>query len=871
MKKFLLALAVLAACSAVRAEDAEIGADGIFTLEKSGVSIAPRLFNSKWSGCKVKAAWGQSKDGVAVFSLVDGEPVVEGRATAAREGDKVRVRWDFEVKRDYTGKGLCLAASLPCDRFAGGTATCGNSTFDLPKTLAKPHLGYVTSDSVVLAPAVAPKLSFALATPCGVMFQDDRQWRTDDFAMRLSLAGDTLKAGERHSLEMTVSAEGGIASLFSGKLRIVPGADWIPFEDTTDVIAGSALDFSTLGWVDAPAGKYGRVVAKGGNFEFAGQPGVPQRFYGCNLCFTANYLSASEAQDFCERLRKIGYNALRIHHYERDLCDAKDGTTILPARMAELDHLLNACIENGIYLTTDLYVSRAVPWRTCGIDRDGNVPMDQYKELVLFHDGAFRNYLDFSRALLAHVNPKTGRRWADEPAFAFLALVNEGNPGNYGYAFMKSLPEAKARWEKWLAEHKAAEPETYRGITDAIPENAWENTPQNCAFNLFLTDVEIDFAERMKKFVREEIGSEILLTDLSCWKNPVSYQLVRRHYDYVDDHFYVDHPSFLEKNWQLPSKCPNANPARGTDLGFQGVIRHRLLEKPFTITEFNFSAPGQFRGVGGMMLGAQAALQDYDGIWRFAWSHSHDQVLRSGPVGYFNVATDPLQRATERAVLTLYLRRDMRELSKVVPVRLSEDELRHDFSKGPHNDFADIARGWGVGLGVTFDAGLKAAEDPGRPDGQVLLDRENGFFGVVTPRTAGFFAESGTHAAGPLVATVSGAPAAVWVSSLDDRPIERSGRLLLTHVTDVQDTDITYGDKAKRILLAWGRLPHLMRNGTAEIELKLAKPAKVHALNPDGSRRGECAAEYRTGKLRWKAAVGADPKSATYLYEIDVR
>ena len=113
--------------------------------------------------------------------------------------------------------------------------------------------------------------------------------------------------------------------------------DWVPVKDTTAVKAGSALDFSAAGWIDASAGKYGRVVRKGDHFEFAGKPGVKQRFYGVNLCFTANYMSAADAEELCTRLARIGYNALRIHHYERELCDAKDGTTIRPEKALRHD------------------------------------------------------------------------------------------------------------------------------------------------------------------------------------------------------------------------------------------------------------------------------------------------------------------------------------------------------------------------------------------------------------------------------------------------------------------------------------------------------------------------------------------------------
>ena len=37
----------------------------------------------------------------------------------------------------------------------------------------------------------------------------------------------------------------------------------------------------------------------------------------------------------------------------------------------EQDALVAACVRHGIYLTTDLYVSRRVPWRTIGVEEGG--------------------------------------------------------------------------------------------------------------------------------------------------------------------------------------------------------------------------------------------------------------------------------------------------------------------------------------------------------------------------------------------------------------------------------------------------------------------------------------------------------------------
>ena len=57
--------------------------------------------------------------------------------------------------------------------------------------------------------------------------------------------------------------------------------------------------------------------------------------------------------------------------------------------------------------------------------------MDEYKMAVHVNERAFEDFKDFSRALLDHVNPYTKLRYADDPALAWLSLVNEDNPGNF--------------------------------------------------------------------------------------------------------------------------------------------------------------------------------------------------------------------------------------------------------------------------------------------------------------------------------------------------------------------------------------------------------------------------------------------------------
>ena len=123
--------------------------------------------------------------------------------------------------------------------------------------------------------------------------------------------------------------------------------------------------------------------------------------------------------------------------------------------------------------------------------------------------------------------------------------------------------------------------------------------------------------------------------------------------------------------------------------------------------------------------------------------------------------------------------------------------------------------------------------------------------------------------AGCLAADCGGVPATIWASSLDGKPLAGSSRILLTHLTDVQNTGTTFEDDTMRVLLAWGGLPHLMRNARAKVGLVLS-PGKfeVFALDGDGSRRRAVPCVVKDGRLAFVADIGADPASATYMYEI---
>ncbi|MBR1609454.1 MAG: hypothetical protein IJ678_07560 [Kiritimatiellae bacterium] len=892
-----------------------------------GTTILPQLFEQGWTSHGATGGMNPDAEGWRAFTMNTtkgaGGPTIDGRVRFSENGDgTVRGEWKVVPEADAPILELCVSGQL--DFATTAAAVVDGREIAIPGDCNKMHLFRGEAATLSMRDkAGAERLRAVFGAPTRILLQDNRAWGGTTLSLRIFFAEGPVAGGREYAIRADFATpEAGLLGLSDGKaVQIKAGADWIPLANEPWIEPGSALDFTQALPHHAPAGKFGRVVAVGDHFELEGRPGVPQRFYGVNICGDANIPSTPEAAErFAANLARIGYNSLRIHHHERALLGGKgpnegagpdfDDTVPAPAAMDCFDALVAACAKHGIYVTTDLFVSRSwfTTWRSLGIDRDGCLPgTDAFKILCAFWEPAYTNLCEWSRNFLGHVNPYTGRSLAEEPALCALALVNEGNLGNWGGSRLRELPGVQEAWEEWLSA-KAGDP-AYAGIQHTIPDELYADdgaTPgrrHSAAFAIFLADMETRLAGRLTAFLRDELHCMAPLSSLSCWYNPVQYQIPREGFDYVDDHFYVDHPSFLGKSWQLPSRCANVNPMKGSAAGARSVAFRRLAGKPFTITEWNYSGPGRYRGVGGIATGVMGALQDWSGMWRFAWSHGRAGVEKpeTKTLGYFDMSGDPLGLAAERAALCLFLRGDMAPLKTAYPVVFAESDLRNPANGAPKcqaNGWLWAA--WNARLSVdsakdappaadgavyepfarsseTVKAELDAAGATEPGDGAVSIDKDTGTFLIDTPCTAGGFAESGAHSAGPLgfdlgAAGADGtAPATVWASSLDGEPIGKSAHVLLTHLTDVQNSDIRYADSDLTILLDWGKLPHLMRRGAAEVALKLdgdGEAPSVYRLSPSGRRVGEVAAAFEDGVLRFTARTDFDPASASYLYEI---
>jgi hypothetical protein len=140
-------------------------------------------------------------------------------------------------------------------------------------------------------------------------------------------------------------------------------------------------------------------------------------------------------------------------------------------------------------------------------------------------------------------------------------------------------------------------------------------------------------------------------------------------------------------------------------------------------------------------------------------------------------------------------------------------------------------------------------------------------------RTCGGFTEGGAIDAGVLsfrtkAKSNGSVPTTLWVSSLDGRPIEKSSRMLLVHLTDVQGEGTRYADAKRQVVLKWGK-GCLVERGTAEVTLKIFSPSgfKVYGLDTSGRRTAEIPSRVAHGALCFTVSTSGSQGGRMY-YEI---
>lgn len=802
MKQVFLSTVLSLVVSAVSAADVTIERSGELKFAFGGGFRAAALVNyNNWGA---SAAPRLALRGEAEYDLGTRErPFGQGRWTTVAQADgSVLVTNRFTLSRDVVSQACGTRIYLPYANYAGLSWQADGKRGLFPTNTTRASLFSGKMVRSFTLKRADETIVFSFPEPRIVNLSNDAAW-CDSFSLRLQKPGN-FKAGDVIEDVFTVAVNRRLTCGPADPIQAKRGPNWVPITMKKGVVPGGATDFSGWRLQDAPAGKHGWLKRVGSHFEFANRPDEAVRFYGVNLVSSCCWPERKEdADDMVARLVRSGYNTVRLHHFEcAGGITSKTGdpseTTLNATRMDQMDYLVAKLIEAGIYVTIDLYSYRTATWKSLGIDREGRPTFQQMKPLIHLTDAGFANWKTYAANLMNHVNPYTGRAYKDEPGLPLINLVNEAGL-QMGWNVCCDLP----------------------CVTEAFGRDVSQLMPAKIPdFKAVCARVEAKSLARMVPFLRE-LGVKALLSDLNNGPfTPELNALREKWLDFADDHFYVDHPNWLGVRLRLPYKNHNQHIFDYAESPVERTIRNRLPSMPFTVTEWNFSGPAQFRHQGGLYTAATAAEQAWDGLWCFTWAHGLSTLFEAtskAGLGNFDVMLDPIQQANERALVALYLRGDAK-------------------------------------IGTTT----------------LVKNRDEKSFTVSTPRTQGGAALAGKgFATERLSVTLTGANAAVWATAVDGQSLAASKRILLTHTTDVQNDGMRWADAKRTIVLARGKLPLLAEVGRAEVSLTVpAGDWTCWALETDGTRRSRISVAFKDGRLQLTADIARDPDSATILYEL---
>ena len=251
-----------------------------------------------------------------------------------------------------------------------------------------------------------------------------------------------------------------LAWLGAALISAAAQAQLVPFVLPWNDASPSVTDLSAM---NPPIGPSSRVTVNAdGHFVANGER---VRFLGVNFAGDSPFMPTNKADAVAARLAKFGVNCVRFHHLDAPWATgggllsytSTSSRAVNPAQLERVQYLVSRLKAHGVYADINLLVGRE--YRS----GDGLGPevttMDWKDQHILgfFNDTALALHKEYATRLLTPVNKFTGLSLAQDPAVAFVEIINEnGILQKWFDSGLDRLParyasELQARWNDWLA------------------------------------------------------------------------------------------------------------------------------------------------------------------------------------------------------------------------------------------------------------------------------------------------------------------------------------------------------------------------------------------------------------------------------------
>ena len=375
-----MALLCTSVSSAAGPAQAVIARDGSVRLARGSTTICQidaGLYDDQWRSAAATADTERSLElpALRLRLMTPGRQAIRAVATIIEETGQLRADYRFTPETDVVLNSLNVAAEFTVASLAGGAGRPTIARERFPATFSW-RRGSLQRLGAQAASRHCGGPSFGIWLSGTHQCVDSRQSAVGAYVLRahpeVIHGGRALPQGCRNTAEFCAVGRrryrGGTRCTGNdcGRRRVDSA------RSATGYRAGIRAGFLTPVAAWSAGGQTWMVTARDdGTFRFEQRPDQPARFYGVNLCFSSQYLTHPQSDQLAERLVRLGYNTVRLHHYESELTEnTPDRTRLNPQKLDQLDYLFAALTKRGIYVTTDLYVLRpCVSSRCCPVLR----------------------------------------------------------------------------------------------------------------------------------------------------------------------------------------------------------------------------------------------------------------------------------------------------------------------------------------------------------------------------------------------------------------------------------------------------------------------------------------------------------------------
>lgn len=344
-------------------------------------------------------------------------------------------------------------------------------------------------------------------------------------------------------------------------------------------------------------------------------------------------------------------------------------------------------------------------------------------------------------------------------------------------------------------------------------------------------------------FLKDQVGVRCPITG-SIGLGPLG-TLSQSKMDFVDAHAYWDHPTFPHRQWDMKDwlikNTPMVDKPEGATLW--QLAATRVAGKPFTVTEYNHAAPNEWEAECVPFIAAYAALQDWDGVFLFAYAHGHPYDKQK-TASFFDIEGNPLKMPLMPLAARLFLGGAVQPLPPLTvhPKRapMLETGSRYYYTVWPF--VRDVlAVKWQDAmekrLALSFDGAEANAAAGGPAPRWTVNGPGTGQFSLDAPNAAvrvGFFGGTSTKL-GPVTIKQIDSPFTVFLLVAADprQSLESADRLLLAAVGRARNTDMQWDAGHHTVADHWGRTPTQIETVRAMIDVGPSR--ELIPLNAEGA------------------------------------